>query len=308
MKRFLTALVLIPLVLLAVFMAPVWLFTGLLSLVAIQCTREFLSIVEAHGFIPMRRLTIGLVALCFLPYILSGSHFFHSFFGEETGNIFVLFLFPAAPLLLMIASMRRVNPKDALPGAACSILGFFYVGFTLWFLILLRNDVFGSLFLLYLFIVVWSGDIFAYYVGRSIGKHKLAPQLSPQKTWEGAIASVLGSVMLGAFFLIELQPIYDKLFLFKLVPPIGFVGWSSPIPRFPVWFAIFCTLVINIAAQCGDLVESAFKRGAGIKDSASILPGHGGLLDRLDALLFAAPAAKILLAIGLFYFGTHVYF
>jgi phosphatidate cytidylyltransferase len=120
------------------------------------------------------------------------------------------------------------------------------------------------------------GDTAALYVGRAWGRHKLAPKLSPNKTWEGAVGSVAGSVMMaaGLWGLAEL-----------------FQQWDFSLLSYPgeIWYWMLLAVVVNIAAQVGDLAESALKRSAGVKDSGSLLPGHGGVLDRIDALLLAAP-------------------
>ncbi len=168
------------------------------------------------------------------------------------------------------------------------------MGFTLGVLVVLQPVANGALYLLFLMLLVWCGDISAYYVGRAMGKHKLAPRISPGKTWEGAAGSVLGAVALG-------------LLLFHFIGPIanGFRGihlLQSPVvgdevkPSFalaPVWLVVSFAVCVNVAAQLGDLVESALKRGAGVKDSGTLLPGHGGVLDRIDALLFALPVGLI---------------
>jgi phosphatidate cytidylyltransferase len=135
-------------------------------------------------------------------------------------------------------------------------------------------------------LVVWSGDIFAYFVGKTFGRHKMAPRISPGKTWEGAAASMFASVGVGLLL---------SLFWGQKIPPLfqnyqAFVSWGMSSPILAV------SALLNIAAQLGDLVESAIKRGAGVKDSGAILPGHGGMLDRIDALLFAAPVLWISVA------------
>jgi phosphatidate cytidylyltransferase len=118
----------------------------------------------------------------------------------------------------------------------------------------------------------WVGDIAAYYVGRNFGKHKLAPRISPAKSWEGAIASSIFAVLFGAAYNIQ----------FTLgVPP---------------WDMVALSLFANVAGQIGDLAESALKRGAGVKDSGTLLPGHGGFLDRLDSSLFTLPVVYYYLA------------
>ena len=156
----------------------------------------------------------------------------------------------------------------------------------------------------YLLVVVWVGDILAFLVGRSIGKHKLAPRISPNKSWEGTVASLAGGTAVGTVILLGAEGIVSFLRSSQLLAAqwgsILSVG-SYPPPR-PVWVYILLSAAINVAAQLGDLVESMLKRGAGVKDSGSLLPGHGGMLDRIDALLFAAPVlwyyAQIAAAIG----------
>jgi phosphatidate cytidylyltransferase len=122
----------------------------------------------------------------------------------------------------------------------------------------------------------WVGDSAAYYVGRKLGRHKLAPRISPGKSWEGSIASVAASIVFAVVYLTRL------------------------IPSVEIWQAVLLGGVGNIAGQIGDLAESALKRGAGVKDSGTMLPGHGGWLDRVDSILFAMPViCWLVLGLGL---------
>jgi phosphatidate cytidylyltransferase len=134
----------------------------------------------------------------------------------------------------------------------------------------------GPSLLLLLFCVVWAGDTVALYVGRSLGRHRLAPKLSPGKTWEGSLGSVAGSLLVTVL-LILLAEWMGRHSLAGLSYDGSWTHW------------LVLAVVLNVAAQVGDLVESALKRGANVKDSGSLLPGHGGVLDRIDALLLAAP-------------------
>ena len=144
----------------------------------------------------------------------------------------------------------------------------------------------GTAYLLFLFLCVWCGDIAALYVGKNFGRHKLAPSLSPNKTWEGALASVGASVLFG-------------------VGLIALGNWTvahgSSMARLhtrePLWQWFLLAVLLNVAAQVGDLIESAVKRGVGVKDSGTLLPGHGGVLDRIDALLLAAPVLWFILVL-----------
>ena len=207
------------------------------------------------------------------------------------------------PLLLLLLGLRREPLSRTLPDAAVSYLLLPYVGFTLGLLPLLRTSRNGALYLLYLMLLVWCGDIAAYYVGRAIGKHKLAPRVSPGKSWEGAIASVVGATLLAALLFHFLGSIADALRSAHLLSTTRFVpGFASLEPSrntAPLLLVVLFALSVNVAAQLGDLVESALKRGAGVKDSGTVLPGHGGVLDRVDALLFALPVGLIFYIFGL---------
>jgi phosphatidate cytidylyltransferase len=142
-----------------------------------------------------------------------------------------------------------------------------------------------TILIVFVLLSVWAGDIAAYYVGKNFGRHKLAPLVSPNKTWEGAVASLVASVIV-AWLVFHFRGRIDRLFiphrLFYM--PLG--------PQAPIQFmhVVVLGIITNAAAQFGDLFESAIKRGAQLKDSGALLPGHGGILDRIDALLFAIPA------------------
>jgi phosphatidate cytidylyltransferase len=123
-------------------------------------------------------------------------------------------------------------------------------------------------------------------VGKSMGRHLMAPRISPKKTWEGAAASLVASVAVGWLLFHYALPLSSALLRAGLIERRDGIFGLEPPAMGPI---ILLTVVVNIAAQLGDLVESLIKRGAGVKDSGAILPGHGGMLDRIDALLFAAP-------------------
>lgn len=173
--------------------------------------------------------------------------------------------------------------ERVLPDTALGVFGLIYVAYplTLLPLLWLRDD--GKALLLFLMVCVWAGDTAALYVGKSLGRHKLSP-LSPNKTWEGSIGSVVGSVIAGLGIVYAGDALLARgSTLLHIVEP--------------VWQAALLAVLINVAAQIGDLLESAIKRGAGVKDSGTMLPGHGGILDRIDALLLAAPVLWVVLLI-----------
>ena len=167
----------------------------------------------------------------------------------------------------LICVFRFKSDPGVFEAAARQTAGFIYVPVFISFLVLIRNSSAGILWIVLLLCVVFAGDVAAYYAGSYLGKHKLCPSVSPGKTVEGAIGGLAANVIVGALF---------RQLTFHQIP------W--------IWAVAFF-LVLGAAGQAGDLFESVIKRSAGIKDSGSILPGHGGILDRIDALLFASPIA-----------------
>ncbi len=309
MKRVLTAVILIPIVVLALFRAPLWLFTLLVLGVALLAAKEYLDIAEKTGFRPMRGLSYLFLACIFIIAYCPGHQEWHRGPGwyeppvwHEPGilPIAALLLLVASPFILLAAGMRRDPLSQALPASASSFLLLPYVGFSLGPMVRVRaDDENSALFLLFLMVVVWTGDIAAYYIGRAVGRHKLAPRISPGKTWEGSIASTVGSILIALLMFKYLRPIFFALRAIHFFLPTMARDSFAPVnTSIPVTTVIAFAICVNIAAQLGDLVESALKRGAGLKDSGSLLPGHGGVLDRIDALLFALPIGCI------FYFAA----
>lgn len=299
MQRVITAVVLVPLVLLAVFKAPFWLYALIIVMLAMVCTSEYLGIAAAHELKPARVLTylavlavlgdyyLSIVIRAARPLNVSGWEKLRDPFFQY-GTLFLLV--SATPFVFLVVAMRTENLRQALPSAAISYMAVPYIGITTGFLLFTRGLIpDGSFAIFYLLIVVWSGDVFAYYVGRAIGRHRLAPRISPGKSWEGAAASIVGSMILGTLILVYNRQIADKLFHWKLLTGQSILGGQEIPAANPIWIAILVSVSVNIAAQLGDLVESMMKRGAEIKDSGTLLPGHGGALDRVDALLLASP-------------------
>jgi phosphatidate cytidylyltransferase len=191
---------------------------------------------------------------------------------DETTTFFGLLC-----IVLLVYCAFASPVERALADATSSVFALFYLGLTLVTVPMLREATNGPSLLTFLFLAVWAGDIVALYVGKSFGKRKLAPKLSPNKTWEGAIGSVAGSVAVAGVL---------------LALSTYLAQWNSARLSFADevwWYWLILAVVVNVAAQLGDLAESALKRSAGVKDSGTLLPGHGGMLDRIDALLLAAP-------------------
>jgi len=250
MKRIVTALLLIPFIAWVTLASPVWVFLAVLAITGLLAYHEFDQIAAANG-----------IARAGIP-------------GMAAGLILLLVPQPMIALVLiamlgMALAMRVNNLAAAMPAAASFILGVIYV-FGAWRCAADLRLV-NPHWLLFAMALSWAGDTAALYVGRPFGKHKMAPRVSPAKSWEGAAGSLAGSMLFGGVY---------AHFL---------------IPQAPLWEALSLAAAGNIAGQLGDLCESALKRGAGVKDSGTLLPGHGGWLDRIDSSLFSVPAVYALL-------------
>jgi phosphatidate cytidylyltransferase len=286
LKRTLTTILLIPPVLYLIGWSPEWLFLLALVAAVVLALCEFFALCRSQGLkvFPW----IGYVAGAMLCVVQT--------FPGHVGHFVVAPLLVALLLLIpTLALWQCTDLKDYLTATSVTIFGIMYIGLTLSCLVPIRFSppsfrgplmlggvtvwlpvVFaGSKLLLLLFVVIWAGDICAYLVGRSVGRTPFFSRISPRKTWEGSLAGLAGS-LLAAW---------------------GFSRWFWKPEN--VKIAILLAAWIAVAGQVGDLVESAIKRGANQKDSGSLLPGHGGFLDRIDSLLFAAPALwLVLLALG----------
>jgi phosphatidate cytidylyltransferase len=250
MTRIATALILIPFIAWVTLASPQWVFFAVLAITGLLAYSEFDNIVAASGI-----LRAG------WP-------------GMAAGLVLLLAPNPAVVLVLvallgMALALRVNNLAAALPSAGAFSLGVAYV-FGAWRCAADLRAI-NPHWLLFAMLLSWSGDTAAYYVGRSFGKHKMAPAVSPGKSWEGAAGSVAGAMLVGGFFAHYL------------------------IPQAPLAQALLLAAAGNIAGQLGDLCESALKRGGGVKDSGTLLPGHGGWLDRIDSSLFSVPTVYALL-------------
>ena len=263
----LTAVVLIPLVIAVIFLSPRWpiALMGLIFVVAGLALWEYLDLANAIGARTPRVVVIVCLAILLAVVFLRPLDLMAPVIG-------------ALALALLVICTFRSPLERVLPDTAYSVFGLLYIGLSMSTLYLLEQQNNGPSLLLFLLLVVWSGDIAALYVGRAFGRWTMAPRLSPNKTWEGAAASVAASVVI-AVLLVWVARIL-------ILREEGFEYLSYP-GSFLHWIGL--AVLLNIAAQMGDLAESAIKRAAGVKDSGKLLPGHGGVLDRIDALLLAAP-------------------
>jgi phosphatidate cytidylyltransferase len=252
MKRVITAAVLVPLVLLLLLEGSYLLLVLATALVAMLAVWEYSSIANSHGSRIPRALLLIAMLLLFAALYRSSS--------------LILPVLGFCSLALLIVCSFRSPVERVLPDTAFSVFGLIYCGLTLASVPMVWVRPGGPSQVVFLLCIVWTGDVAALYVGRSFGRHKLAPHISPQKSWEGSAASLAGGLLVATALAV-------------------FLHYPGPL----VWW-LALAVMLNLFAQVGDLVESAIKRGAGVKDSGGLLPGHGGVLDRIDALLLAAPA------------------
>lgn len=281
LARVVTALVLAPTVVLLVWFGPPALLAAIAALVAILALVEFLKLGERSGFRAFPNWTIVCAAgVFFVQYmigfmntptemrrrvvdLLRGMAILSSWLTLDL--VFIVFLLGSAGIVL---AMKRPL-HDALPAISVSSAGLLFIALPFSYLVRLDEiEIRGRQLVLFTLCLIWAGDIVAYFVGRSIGRVKMAPALSPKKTWEGAAGNVIASLAVG----------------------YGFAVWMHA----DVAVMLLIAAVANIAGQMGDLLESSYKRGASVKDSSGLLPGHGGMLDRIDSLILAAPVVWIL--------------
>ena len=283
MKRILTAVVLIPLVLLVVFRAPLWLFALVVAGIVVLSIHEYLNVIEGYGIEPIGWLTYASAVLLILSLVLGREPQLMRL--QSLGRFLPIVVF--LPLIFGVPLVFRRDMHMVFPAAGSSAFAVLYLGLSLGLLIPLRYAPNSKFLVLFALLSVWAGDTAAYYVGRTMGRHKLAPVVSPKKTWEGAIASVVASIVV-AVLLFHFRDFLNGLFAGE--PALdAFPGPRENSRAFSLVAVIMLGIITNVAAQLGDLFESVLKRGANIKDSGSLLPGHGGILDRIDALLFAIP-------------------
>lgn len=227
-------------------------------------TYEFYEILEARGLHPYK--TLGVLA----ALILGLSTYFRNYL-----SIFVTFT--ALLFFLSISELTRKNPDRSIYHISTTVFGIFYVGWLMSHLILLRempvtlhrNYEIGATYALLPFLLAWSNDTAAYFIGGKLGRRPLIPRVSPKKTWEGTIG--------GGIFSIIILFVFAKLL---------FTQWFYYLNVFD---CIVLGLLCGVAAPVGDLVESLLKRDALVKDASNTIPGHGGILDRFDSILFCAP-------------------
>jgi len=272
LRRIFTALVLIPVVVALVWWGPAWVLAAVAALIAILALREFFDLGERIAMRPFSKWTIVCAAgLFYAQYslglvetrsIAEGYSIVRSAAGGVLSIEAVLLVFVFGAVVLGLATRWALH--EVLPAIAVSSAGLLFVILPFSYLVRINEvSLVGRKLVLFTLCLVWAGDILAYFVGKGLGRVPMAPALSPNKTWEGALGNLLASLVVGVFFAKWLQ--------MEAMQMLVIAGLA------------------NIAGQMGDLIESAWKRGAAVKDSSNLLPGHGGVLDRIDSLILASP-------------------
>ena len=272
-KRVITALWGVPLLIAAVwFEEPLPWFTILVAIWGLLATLEFYRMVAASKIAPLTYFGLIWTLLFILsphldptiyPIILS-PHLDYNFLTPP--------LLTSGVMLSLIWLLLRRQKEEAFIDWAWTMAGILYVGWLLSYLVALRglddgiNWVFLALF------ATFGSDTTAFFIGRALGRHRLAPSISPGKTWEGTIGGIFGAIIVSLLFTLPT--------LFTLPNPLYLQDFSY-------WQAILLGLLVSIFGQLGDLVESLLKRNMRVKDSGKLLPGHGGFLDRIDSIVFA---------------------
>jgi len=248
-KRIVTALWGIPILVAVIWFGEPW-FTILIALSGLLAAFEFYKMVALSKVRPLTYL--GLIWV--LLFILS-PHFNYGFLKP--------LLLTSGVVISLVWLLLRPQKEEAFSSWGWTIAGIFYIGWLLSYLVELsleggRNWIFFALFTTFAF------DIAAFFVGRALGRHRLAPRISPSKTWEGAIGGIFGAIAVSLFFTIS--------------TPLGLpLGYGQ---------AVLLGLLVSVFGQLGDLTESLLKRNMGVKDSGKLMPGHGGMLDRIDSVVF----------------------
>lgn len=274
LTRILVAVIAIPIIVWLVYQGGWW-FTGFVEGLVLLGLYEYYAMARAKGFAP--NTVVGFTTGALLPVLV-----YVVLQGEQSPLL--LFTFPALALLAVLFTLCSElwrNTNAPLANTAITLFGVLYVamGFTTFIGVRMlflapwntaihdgwQANMWGFVLLLTMFVAVWVCDSAAYFVGRAFGKHKIAPHISPKKSWEGGIAGLVGAAAVFASAAVWLLPVL------------------------PIVHAIILGFLVGTVGQVGDFAESWLKRDAGVKDSSNLIPGHGGILDRFDSMLFVAP-------------------
>lgn len=274
-KRLITTIVGLPIVILILIYGSTYVMDILLMIIAIICMKEYFDVIEkvAH---PIKWVGYASTAIIVAVSALT---------IQNIENI-IMFGIPALVLILFL-KVIITNMKTTFKDVAYTFLGICYVVFFIMFLGLIRGLEYGKIYLGYTVVVAWSTDIFAYLVGKKYGKHHFS-KISPKKSIEGCIAGIVGAVMISLLYAYIVNSVLE--FNSGYASGAGKIEYMGlqPLNISYIYIALV-SFALSIISQVGDFVASSIKRFVDIKDYGNLLPGHGGMLDRVDSLIFIAP-------------------
>jgi phosphatidate cytidylyltransferase len=267
-KRVITALWGIPLIAAVVWFGDIgdlWLFTAFIAIWGTLAVIEFYRLLHPLKIQPVYIFGI----LWVLAFIAEQNKFVSGYIAPYySGSLPVItVLITAGAIVSLITLLARRQKFNAFPAWAWTWAGILYIGWLLGYAVALRGVEDGRNWVFYALFCTFGSDSAAFFMGKAIGRHKLAPSISPNKTWEGTVGGLLGAVGVSLLFLLS--------------HPLSLATSLS------IWQAVVLGLLVSVSGQLGDLVESLFKRNVGAKDSGTLIPGHGGVLDRMDSVVFA---------------------
>ena len=251
----------------AILLVSVWFgdgpgFTALITVFASLAAFEFYRMVAKSKTAPLT--VFGIIWTIFFT-LSRNSEILCFLEGRFNSELLNPLLLTSAIVIPLIYLLFRRHKEEAFTSWLWTVAGILYIGWLLSHLVALRDLDYGRNWVFFILFVTWISDTTAFFVGRRFGRRKLAPLVSPSKTWEGTIGGIGGAIAVSALF------VTPTVFRLPLLP----------------WQAIVLSILTSALGQAGDLVESLLKRNVGVKDSGKLMPGHGGILDRIDSLLFA---------------------
>ncbi len=252
--RELTTLVAAPFAIWIIGWSHEYVFDATIAVIGLLAHYEFLILGERKGFHVPKTICLAVMLFILAAFVLEP-------ISVEMGVFLALLVIPATYVF------GQAELEEALPSSAIAVLSTLYIGMLGGSLIRMRKDFIadGPHLIFFLLIVVWIGDAGAYYIGKTFGRHRLSPRISPKKSIEGMFGGITTSIIAAIV-------IHFTFF-----------------PRFPLVHAVIAGTVLSISGVVGDLAESMWKRSASVKDSGTLIPGHGGFLDRFDSIFFTAP-------------------
>jgi phosphatidate cytidylyltransferase len=283
-KRVLVAVIAIPIICYIIIFRPFG-FLGLTLIIALLAVHEFYSFAKAKGFVPQISIGMTLTALIVVSFahiqLLRAVAFLHLHLSIATLTIYLLPLIMIVGVIAVFTSELFKGYPNPLVQVSVTLAGAVYIGFGLGAFFGIREILYdgnnpssnSSFFLIMMLASIWICDSAAYFIGKPFGRHKIAERVSPNKSWEGGIAGLIAAI---AVWLIGRACI-------------------GGLEEVSVSTAISMGIIVGVFGQIGDFAESMLKRDAGVKDSSTLIPGHGGVLDRIDSILFVAPLTYLYL-------------